>query len=316
MHADTQDRKFLARSVAAALLFIVCPVLTRAQERTGARSLARQDEAPRNARAVAPPVGSSTTIEVVHLASAANEWQAAQTPNFRLWHQQSREEAERLLVAAERARSRIYVRWFGKDGPTWDVRCDLYLYADGGSYRAATGLPDSAPGYAQSTSEGQRIIARRIDLRGDWPSLLEGVLPHEVTHIVMADLFAGGPVPCWANEGIAVLNEPTARIALHLQNLPRYRDEGVLFSVRELVEQAAYPEPRYLAVFYAQSVSLVQFLAREKGAAALPEFLRCACRAGFGAALRRHYGMTVDELEQRWREHAFDPARVASAPPK
>jgi hypothetical protein len=312
MVAMKRRRVVLASGITVVLLLAFGPLMATAQERTAARSYAGRDEGLKGTKSLAPVAQESKTTEVIHLANTASGWQSAQTPNFRLWHQQSHEDAERVLVAAERARSRVYEKWFGKDGPTWEVRCELYLYPNRETYRTATGLPDSAPGNAQTTNEGQRIITRRIDLRGDWPDLADGVLPHEVTHIVLAELFVGGPVPCWANEGIAVLNEPADNVAQHLRNLPRHRDEGALYNLRELVELTDYPDPRYLGVFYAQSVSLVQFLVKEKGAAALPEFLRCVRRAGYGPALRRHYGLTFEELEKRWRQHAYEPPRLAS----
>jgi hypothetical protein len=132
-----------------------------------------------------------------------------------------------------------------------------------------------------------------------------------VAHIVLADQFGNVPVPSWANEGIAVLTEPPAKVARHLGNLTRHRDEGMLFSMEALVDRQDYPDPRALGPFYAQSVSLVQFLVQEKGPQALVPFLRCAQRQGAGPALRRHYGMTFEELEQRWRQHAFPTTMVA-----
>jgi hypothetical protein len=108
-----------------------------------------------------------------------------------------------------------------------------------------------------------------------------------------------------------VLNEPPANIGRHLRNLSRHRDEGLLFSVQGLVESTDYPDRRAMGAFYAQSVSLVQFLVEERGPEAFTAFLRCAMRAGAGPALRRHYGMTFDELEQRWQRHAFQAASLA-----
>jgi hypothetical protein len=259
------------------------------------------------------PTAALAQVVVRHADGTNEGWFFAETENFRLWHQGSRAQAEEVLQTAERARTRVCRKWFGEAVGPWQPRCELNLYPSGAAYQAATGLPDRAPGFAQTRHEGERVVSRQIDLRGDWPELLTALLPHEVTHIVFADQFGSRPLPSWASEGIAVLTEPSQNIARHLRNLPRHRDEGLLLSVKDLVEQSGYPNRYGMGAFYAQSVSLVQFLEKEKGPEALTAFLRCARRAGMAPALRRHYGMTFEELEQRWQQHAFHDSSLAKS---
>ena len=232
-------------------------------------------------------------------------WELTESANFYLWHQSTPAQAERLLHSAEEARTRICRRWFGDTGPDWQPRCELNLYPSKEAYQAATGLPDCIPAFAHTQHEGERVVSRQIDLRGDWPELRTAVLPHEITHIILSDRFGSRPLPSWVNEGIAVLSEPPGNIARHLRNLPRYRDEGLLCHVGTLMEQGDYPDRRAMGAFYAQSVSVVQFLEKEKGSEALIAFLHCARRQGFAPALRRHYQMTYADLEQRWHVYAF-----------
>jgi hypothetical protein len=239
------------------------------------------------------------------LPESADGWRVAETTNFRLWHRDARAVAEQALTSAERTRALVFRKWFGETGGQWTPRCVLCLYPTGQAYQQATGVPEAVPGNSQTQHEGGRVVSRRIDLRGDRPGVLETVLPHEVAHVVLADRFDGRAVPCWANEGIAVLTEPAVQHSRHLRSLSRHRDEGRLFGVRELVELAGYPQRHLVGAFYAQSVSLVQFLTAEKGPETLTAFLRDAPRSGLAAALRRHYGMTFDELDARWRRHAF-----------
>jgi len=266
--------------------------------------------------ALSPQLARPQAIEpakVRHADGTTEGWYYAETENFRLWHQNSRAQAEKLLRAAEQARARVCRKWFGEDVGPWQPRCELNLYPSAAAYQAATGLPDRAPGFAQTRYDGERVVSRQIDLRGDWPELLTAVLPHEVTHIVLADKFGSRPLPSWASEGIAVLTEPSENVGRHLRSLPRHRDEGLLQSVQALVGQSDYPDRRAMGAFYAQSVSVVQFLAQEKGPEALTAFLHCARRAGMAPALRRHYGMTFDELEQRWQQYAFQGNSVAKS---
>src|SRR6202011_5991684 len=130
-------------------------------------------------------------------------------------------------------------------------------------------------------------------------NMLGAVLPHEATHVVLAGQFGEQPIPRWADEGIAVLTEPREKIDRHLRNLARCRQETGLFSARQLMQMADYPEPRYITVFYAQSVSLVEFLAtRQQGPETLTKFLRAAQKDGYEAALKQHYGYkSFDDLQ-------------------
>jgi hypothetical protein len=149
------------------------------------------------------------------------------------------------------------------------------------------------------------VLSRRIDVRCDANNLFVAVLPHEVTHAVLAGRFGEQQVPIWAGEAMAVLSESREVIDRHLRNLPLCRDEEQLFLIAQLVELKDYPHPRYLRPYYAQSVSLVELLISEKGPPTFTRFLRDGLRHGYETALQRHYGWNFDQLERRWRLYAF-----------
>jgi hypothetical protein len=150
------------------------------------------------------------------------------------------------------------------------------------------------------------VVGRRIHLRCDHSGLLTGVLPHEVTHVVLAGHFGKKPLPRWADEGMAVLTEREDKLAMHRQNLARCRQSGQLFAVRSLMEMDDYPEARQVSAFYAQSVSLVDFLAQERGSVAFAQFLRDALQDGYETALKKHYNYrSFEELESGWKRHVF-----------
>jgi hypothetical protein len=72
------------------------------------------------------------------------------------------------------------------------------------------------------------------------------------------------------------------------------------------MKMADYPQPRYVSTFYAESVSLVEFLAAEKGPQELPKFIRDAAKQGFERALQDHYQLkSFDELQKKWEARAF-----------
>lgn len=245
-------------------------------------------------------------IEVTHGEERDDSWRVAETPNFCLFHQHSRAFAETVLRTAERTRIVQMRKWFDKVGDDWSPKCSLYLYPSSEAYSEATGAPlQPGGGHTDIQAEEGRVLGRRIHVHGTRNFLLNGVVPHEVTHAVLAGRLGRDRVPRWADEGMAILAEERSHIAVHFRQLPRWRSEEALFSTRGLLEMRDYPEPRSLGVFYAQSVSLVDFLTREKGAKCFADFVRDGTRNGYGTSLRKHYNWSFAELDRRWRRHAF-----------
>ena len=76
--------------------------------------------------------------------------------------------------------------------------------------------------------------------------------------------------------------------------------------MKQLVTMPDYPEPRYVTAFYAQSVSLVEFLSNEKGHQTFTAFLREAVKIGYEKSLEKHYGFRgFDDLQQKWGQKAL-----------
>ena len=66
-----------------------------------------------------------------------------------------------------------------------------------------------------------------------------------------------------------------------------------------------YPDGRYWALYYAQSVSLTRFLVELGTPAQFIEFVRASQRNGFEAELNRVYRIKgYDELQSRWYQYA------------
>ena len=239
-----------------------------------------------------------------HLPPDSGGWSVTQTRNFSIHHRVSADLAQRVARASEQARTAAFLRWFGEVRPPWQPRCEIYIYPSAASFHRATGVPETVPAVSTTRCDAGRVLSRRIELCHAAAHLLDAILPHEVTHIVLADHF-GGSLPPWANEGIAVLVEPRARVQLHLRNLPYYRQQERLFSVGRLIQFRGYPSTQQMGPFYAQSASLVEFLMRQKGPESLVQFLRDAPSVGYETAIRRHYGCGFDELNGRWLHFAF-----------
>jgi tetratricopeptide (TPR) repeat protein len=252
-------------------------------------------------------------VQVTHGAKTPEGWSLAETTNFRVFHTQSQEVAERAAQILEHTRTRMQQKWFAQAGPKWNPKCDVFLHATGEDYSRNTPVPASSPGHSEIKSEGSRIIVRRIHVHMDVPDALTAVLPHETTHVVLAGGFGTYQVPRWVDEGVAVLTEPREKIEKHLHNLPHFLQERQLFGVKQLVQMEEYPDPRYIGPFYAQSVSLVEFLSRQKTPEVFTQFVYEGLRGGYEPALKRIYGFKdFSELEQRWEQYAFGTAAVST----
>src|SRR5262249_52537499 len=238
----------------------------------------------------------------------------AETVNFRIYHNQTRELAEQVAQTAERTRTEMCRKWFGGAKDDWNPRCDIFLHATSRDYNRATGVAGTSPGHSSLKTEGSRVLCRKIDLHCDDPqNLVCAVLPHETTHVVLAGQYGEQPIPRWADEGIAVLTEPRPKIDRHLQNLTHCRQENTLFSVKNLMQMADYPEPRYITSFYAQSVSLVEYLSNLKAPQVLTQFVRDAQKIGYEQALNKNYGFrNFDDLQQKWSQRAFAPVETSA----
>ena len=138
-----------------------------------------------------------------------------------------------------------------------------------------TGQPEESPGFSTMGMNGGRIIARRVNLRVDHPNLLRAILPHEITHVVLADLFPHQQIPRWADEGMAVLAEPANEQHLRAADLNDPLSTGRLYKLEQLMSMD-YPEGQYWGLYYAQSVSLTRFLVEQGTPAQFVQFVQRA----------------------------------------
>jgi len=233
-------------------------------------------------------------------------WQVTETASFRVLHKGQAELAAEVGRIAEAGRRAMYERWVGPPAANWSPRCDVYVHPRGADYAAATGKPAANPGHSTVGTKAGRVVSRRIDVRADEPAMLDGVLPHEVTQVLLAELFADQPLPRWAVVGMAALAESPDGVARYLRAVPRLLKDKQLFAVGPFLERAQFPGPAEVTAFYAESVSLVSYLVSLKGPKAFTAFLEEAPRRGYAKALATHYGFKDPaDLQDRWVKHVL-----------
>jgi hypothetical protein len=239
-------------------------------------------------------------------APMAEDWEVVETASFRIRHRASLELANEVGRTAEAARKAMYERWSGPAAANWSPRCELYLHSTGAEYARATGKTADQCGHSTVNVQGDRAVSRRIDLRADEPTLLDGVLPSEVTHVLMADLFADQPLPRWAAVGIAALSESPEGVARYRRAVPALLKEKKLFAVGPFIDRSGFPEPASTTAFYAESISLVSYLVELKGPKAFTAFLQEGPRRGYARALTTHYGFKdAADLQDKWVKHTL-----------
>ncbi|MDG3002203.1 hypothetical protein [Paludisphaera mucosa] len=270
--------------------------------------------APEPELAPAPADEPQASAPAVPRAAAPVAWQVHETASFRIFHTDPAL-AAKAAESAESVRASQGKRWASPAARgAWSPRCDIYLYPTAADFARMTGQPETSPGFSTMGIGGGQVVARRVNLRADHPQLIAAVLPHEVTHVVLADVFTDQQIPRWADEGMAVLAEPVAEQVGRAVELNAPLAEDRVFRLDKLMT-IDYPESKDWNLYYAQSVSLTQFLMAQGTPAQFVAFIKETQQRGPDAALRGSYRIAgLDDLDRRWRDYArAESARLASA---
>lgn len=270
----------------------------------------KSSESKQPAENVAPPVSGP---EAANPPKKVGNWLVLETKNFRILHADPTL-AEKVSRAAERAREVQFKHWVGSaPRESWTPRCDIYVYPSAKIFSQMTGQPEDSPGFSTMGMNSGRIIARRVNVRADHANIVAAIVPHEVTHVVLADLFPTQQIPRWADEGMAVLSEPHSEQVVRAADLQEPLTTGQLFRVQDLMVMD-YPDGRYWALYYAQSVSLTRFLVEQGTPAQFVEFVQGSQRRGHEPELRRIYKIDgFQDLHQRWVTYAKSQSASASS---
>ncbi len=240
-------------------------------------------------------------------------WLVQETASFRVFCRKDSPEARRLPAACEALRRQLQETWFGEAAESWSPRCDVVLHPGVAGYIRALG-PESrqSSGCATIDIEKGRVLKRRVDLRADADDWLSSSLPHELTHVVLADKFAMKQIPRWADEGLAILSEPAARQAARRSAMQRALARAPRYAAGELVSLRDYPSGDRRDAFYGQSASLVAYLIEQDSPEKFLAFLQLGQQQGFERALTATYGIrSLADLDARWRPQIFGRGQSA-----
>jgi RNA polymerase sigma factor (sigma-70 family) len=265
-----------------------------------------------------PPVGP--VVEPAQFATVT-------TTNFRVTAPSTRI-ALLIADAAERTRKEIAVAWLGKELPAWPQPCPVRVSIGRGGAGGArvVNLDDGGQvllgrgsGGATTFNFDGGAMKSEMVVEGELDQLLVDVVPHEVTHCVMADHFRG-PLPRWADEGMALLTETEEEQSRYRLLAQRGVNTGDLVSVRALLEAKEYPG-RNIGTFFAQSFWTTKVLVDRKDRPTFVQFVKDGKKDGWESASKKHYGyatlgeLEADVLSKLGKEPTPDPAKTSETPP-
>ena len=234
----------------------------------------------------------------------SGSWIVEETTNFHICRPAGGRPQPGVGQKFEALRLELCQSWSVRTGvESWQPKCHIVLHSTVASYVNEVGPgSQNTVGSALVDFGAGRVTSRRIDLRGDRPDWFVAAVPHELTHIVLADRFGHARIPHWADEGAALLADTADKRRRHARDLSAALESGGAFRVVELLALNEYPRSSRMGAFYGQSASLVSFLVAQGATEQFVAFVNQANEQGYDAALREVYSIEgVPDLERRWR---------------
>lgn len=234
-------------------------------------------------------VGIFVAVCSHNLRAQAAGWSVIETANFRVWSPMERQHAAALAERCETLRRELSQKWLAQRvSPNWLPKAEVVVHRTLGEYSAALNISGSeSSGCSTIQLDQGRVTYRRIDLRADAVEWSTSTLPHELTHLVIADRFSVRQLPRWVDEGLAVLAESPAKRSQRRQAAAAAKRNQGSLALSDIV--LGNPNPRNCLAFYVESAALVEFLVHRRGPEDFLKFVEKAMDNGYDQALREVY---------------------------
>jgi hypothetical protein len=250
-------------------------------------------------------------------AKTANSWQILETANFRILSYGVRPVGAEVGRQCEQLRSQLCAKWHTvQSADAWTPKCDVVLHPSDASYLREVGAGAVTTVASSLIDHKEGVInLRRVDVRSQNSNWLSAALPHELTHVILADCFAGKVVPRWIDEGVALLADPAEKRLRHKAEMDQAIADRLAFRVVELLTLEDYPADNRWGAFYGQSLSLVEYMTQQRSTDDFIRFVQLSFDKGYDASLREVYGLAdVAALERSWKLKSDLPQAVAIGP--
>ncbi|WP_153556554.1 gluzincin family metallopeptidase [Roseimaritima sediminicola] len=202
--------------------------------------------------------------------------------------------ARQVGEAAERYRRDLADYWLGYELSPWPQPCPIRVVS--GPNLAAQGV---------THYDIQPVRNFRMEVVGTPQRILDSVLPHEVSHTILATHF-GRPLPRWADEGVCTIVEHESEKSKHEAHLRNFLRTERGIAMNKLFLLREYPDD--IHPMYAQGYSVCRFLIEQQGPRTFIEFLEHYHEhPSWTDTVREFYGYdSLAELQQYWLKWVSD----------
>lgn len=187
---------------------------------------------------------------------------------------------------------------------TWDDRVQIFLFATQESFSTSTGQPAWSTGYADRDS--RFFKSKTIVTFVQEKEFGDSTLPHEISHLILHDFITNSEsIPFWFDEGVAQMQEKDKLAMVNgIMKTLVSRTQHIPFSQFLILDIRKEKDSRKAQIFYAQSLSVVEYLIAKFGVDAFGRLCR-QLRDGkdFTQALLATYSgvfSDVYDLERKW----------------
>jgi hypothetical protein len=211
--------------------------------------------------------------------------------------------ATAVLQLCDELREELVRTWCGEHlVKQWTPRCKIRVHASRSAYLQRVGQNGGqTSGCSTIQLHDGEVVLREIDLLPNAVGELSA-LPHELTHVVLADQFRGKQPPHWFDEGVAMLADTVEKQDLHRRDCNHALASGTAIPLQQLTSLESFSSANEMAPFYGQSLTLVQMLCEKKSPRELVQFANDAQDIGLEPALKKHYSFQGwADLERAWK---------------
>lgn len=211
------------------------------------------------------------------------------TTNFVI-RAKSPELAREIGEEAERLRRELAVSWTGKEFPNWAHPCPVTVKA---------GDRLGAGGATSFVFDRGQVFDWTMDIQGSRERILDSVLPHEITHTILATHFRRR-LPRWLDEGACTTVEHHSEKTRHQHMLVQFLKSGRGIPFNEMFHMMEYP--RDILPLYAQGFSLARYLIEQKGRRYFVQFVEAGLkRRNWTDVVQEYYGHpNLAQLQNEW----------------
>lgn len=239
-------------------------------------------------------------------SEVTDSWNTSKSTHFIVFYKNAPEEfIEKLInrseeyydLIAEGLGFRRYDFWL------WDNRAKVYVYDDAKEFQSAGRQPQWSAGAAIPK---EKTIYTFFPAEG----FLENILPHEIGHIIFREFvgFYNPAIPGWLDEGVASYQEDSKRSDSYvlLRQVQSIDNVGLIpLDKLSAVDLKAVTNPETARLFYAEAVSIVDYLIKEYGEDNFALF--CAGlrdKKNLLAAISSVYPFSsIEELNRGWQKY-------------